>query len=104
VCLQPDGVTTTVKGFLKSNFNYEYDRLYIAVIVLLAYLGIFWCVPLASWQQRSCLYLVHALVHRCIQEVVLSPEAASPEVRDLSAVMTHLYVQVCYAGWRPQQH
>lgn len=44
VCLQPQGTTTTVKAFLKDNFNYEYDRLYICVVVLLAYLAIFWCV------------------------------------------------------------
>jgi hypothetical protein len=43
VCLQPQGTTTTVKAFLKDNFNYEYDRLYICVVVLLAYLAIFWC-------------------------------------------------------------
>jgi hypothetical protein len=42
VCLQPQGTTTTVKAFLKDNFNYEYDRLYICVIVLLAYLAVFW--------------------------------------------------------------
>jgi ABC-type multidrug transport system ATPase subunit len=38
----PQGTTTTVKAFLKDNFNYEYDRLYICVVVLLAYLAIFW--------------------------------------------------------------
>lgn len=59
VCLQPQGTTTTVKAFLKDNFNYEYDRLYICVIVLFAYLAIFWCVIVwgpSAEQVFRCLY------------------------------------------------
>ena len=62
VCLQPQGTTTTVKAFLKDNFNYEYDRLYICAVVLLAYLAIFWCVCVLFIFYTpcpQCIYVCH---------------------------------------------